>query len=171
MHWGWNSTGNCTFVSSFWKQCNKHTYGSTSSLLFSCFTILEQACFSTAWGNNPYKHRVGTMDDSHRGAGTRRGLCDCLVFREGVTTRKNGSHSVVLYHSLEYPKADHLINKQMGGRAGQVPEGREATPKPGRKKERTAERKRDRGPSGKQSLCINVMCNFVFASWLIEHPV
>ena len=131
----------------------------------------KHACFSTAWGNNPYKHRVGTMDDSHRGAGTRRGLCDCLVFREGVTTRKNGSHSVVLYHSLEYPKADHLINKQMGGRAGQVPEGRETTPKPGRKKERTAEKKRDRGPSGKQSLCINIMCNFVFASWLIEHPV
>ena len=47
------------------------------------------------------------------------------------------------------------LHKQMGGRAGQVPEGRETTPKPGRKekkrerekeitKERTKERERER---------------------------
>ena len=34
-----------------------------------------------------------------------------------MTTRKNGSHSVVLCRSLEYPKADHLINRWVVGRA------------------------------------------------------
>ena len=115
-----------------------------SSLLFSCFAILEQACFSTAWGNNPCKHRVGTMVDSHRGAGTRQGLCDCLVFREGVTTRKNGSHSVVLYHSLEYSKADHLINRWVVGRAKCLRVARRPLSPAERKKERESERQRER---------------------------
>ena len=141
---GGNSTGNCTFVSSFWKQCNKHTYGSTSSLLFSCFTILEQACFSTAWGSNPCKHRAGAMVDSHRGAGTRRGLCDYLVFREGVTTRRNGSHSVVLYHSLEYPKADHLINRWVVGRAKRLRVARRPLSPAERKKESFSKQARER---------------------------
>ena len=36
------------------------------------------------------------------------------------------------------------LNEQMGGRAGHVPEGRETTPKPGRKKEKEIERRKER---------------------------
>ena len=122
-----------------------------SSLLFSCFAILEQACFSTAWGNNPCKHRVGTMVDSHRGAGTRQGLCDCLVFREGVTTRKNGSHSVVLYHSLECPKADHFINRWVVGRAKCLRVARRPlSPAERKKRARERERNNERKNEGKR---------------------
>ena len=67
----------------------------------------------------------------NRGAVTRRGLCLCLVFGEG----RLGSHSVVLCHILDYPKADHCI-KTWCGWAGQEPEGHDVTPKPSRKKER-----------------------------------
>ena len=112
---------------------------------------------STAWGNNPCKHRVGTTVDSHRGAGTRRRLCACSMFREGVTTRKNGSHSVVLYHSLEYPKADHVINRRVVGRAKCLRVARRPLSPAERKKERQKEREIEahRGSSHSVSmLCV-----------------
>ena len=74
--------------------------------------------------------RVAALSGSHRGAGTRRGFCLCLVF-----ARRIRSHSVVLCHSLDYPKADHSI-KTWCGWAGREPEGHDVTPMPSRKKER-----------------------------------
>ena len=61
------------------------------------------------------------------------------MFREGVTTRKNGSHSVVWYHSVEYPKADHLINRWVVGRAKCLRVARQPLSPAERKKERERE--------------------------------
>ena len=62
------------------------------------------------------------------------------MFREGVTTRKNGSHSVVLYHSLEYPKADHVINRRVVGRAKCLRVARRPLSPAERKRERESAR-------------------------------
>ena len=62
------------------------------------------------------------------------------MFREGVTTRKNGSHSVVWYHSVEYPKADHLINRWVVGRAKCLRVARQPLSPAERKKERESSR-------------------------------
>ena len=59
-----------------------------------------------------------------------------------MTTRKNGSHSVVWYHSVEYPKADHLINRWVVGRAKCLRVARQPLSPAERKKER------ERAPAG-----------------------
>ena len=57
-----------------------------------------------------------------------------------MTTRKNGSHSVVLCRSLEYPKADHLINRWVVGRAKCLRVARQPLSPAERKKERESSR-------------------------------
>ena len=52
------------------------------------------------------EERERERETSQRGAGDEAGVVLCLVYR-GVTTRKNGSHFVVLCRCQEYPKADH----------------------------------------------------------------
>ena len=66
------------------------------------------------------------------------------MFREGVTTRKNGSHSVVWYHSVEYPKADHLINRWVVGRAKRLRVARRPLSPAERKKESFSKQARER---------------------------
>ena len=120
------------FCNGLRKQRITHLRGNSS---VSFVTLTYLACVPLHGGTSVRIPSWSLISGSHRGAVTRRGLCFCLVFGEGMTTRKIGSHSVVLCHIVDYPQVDHSIKTRCGW-AGQEPEGHDVTPKPSRKKER-----------------------------------
>ena len=73
----------------------------------------------TALRGDPWnKLAPSTSNNGPQGRGGEALDCvECLVYGEGGASKKTGAYFVVLYHSLDNPKAGHLINRRVVGRA------------------------------------------------------